>query len=459
MRPILAAMLLTGGAMSAPPAPPDAAAGPSADVGPLTLDDALALAARFNADLLQARADAVIARADRSAATSALLPRLDLSASVGRAFEGASRPRTRLIGGVPVQVSGGPASNEETYSLNAQLTQTLLDWEQFREVDRARWDATAAERQYDETSLSVAFTVTQRFYEVVKQERSLAVLEQTAARSQELVDRADALFTAGRAPKSDTYTARVNLQSDRIEVEAQRARVAQARFALAQALGREAADAPTVIAPAALDAPGLPSGEPPPLDALLVRARRRRPALAAQAALVRAAAVGIGTARAGYLPSLQAQGSYTRSGPELSGSEGVYGDPTRAYSATALAVLSWNLFEGGRTRAGVQRAEAALARASAVRQATAEVVSREIADAREGVAALTRQVSLAADALGIAREALALATQRFDAGLASQLEVRDANLKLAQAELTLIQTRIDHAVAQADLARAVGGSL
>jgi len=31
-------------------------------------------------------------------------------------------------------------------------------------------------------------------------------------------------------------------------------------------------------------------------------------------------------------------------------------------------------------------------------------------------------------------------------------------VKLSQAELTLLETRIDHTVARADLARAVGGS-
>jgi outer membrane protein TolC len=68
-------------------------------------------------------------------------------------------------------------------------------------------------------------------------------------------------------------------------------------------------------------------------------------------------------------------------------------------------------------------------------------------------------VRLSSQNLGLARDALKLATERLEAGLASQLEVRDANLSLAQAELDFVQSRIDHAVAQANLARAVGGAL
>ena len=68
-------------------------------------------------------------------------------------------------------------------------------------------------------------------------------------------------------------------------------------------------------------------------------------------------------------------------------------------------------------------------------------------------------MSLNAENLGAAEQGLSLARQRLEAGLASQLEVRDATLKLTQAELSLVQARIDHAVAAADLNRAVGGAL
>jgi outer membrane protein TolC len=52
-----------------------------------------------------------------------------------------------------------------------------------------------------------------------------------------------------------------------------------------------------------------------------------------------------------------------------------------------------------------------------------------------------------------------LAQQRLEAGAATQLEVRDAALKLTQAKLTLVNARIDAIVARADLNRAAGGSL
>jgi outer membrane protein TolC len=424
-----------------------------AGAAPLSLDEALALAARKNADLLSAGADLDAARADVASARSAVLPRLDLQATVGRQAWGDGATSSY---GLATPVREGTAGD---HSLGLQATQTLLDLSRFRGLEQAQQGARAAERARDELALLVAFQVTQRFYELVKQESSLEVLEKTAARSSELVDRADALFAAGRTPRSETFSARVNWKNDRIAVEQQQLRVIQARSSLAQALGWLEPESLGVVAPPELDAPPAPGQEPPPLELLLSRAREQRPALATERARIAAARAGIGIARAGDYPSLQLQGTYSRQGSRLDGRDGVYGDPSRSYLATGQVVLSWNLFEGFGTRAAVRKAEAGLARAEAQAQRSGETVAEEVTGARAAVVALARQELLAADNLELARDALRLATERFTAGLATQLEERDASLKLSQAELTLVETRIDHAVARADLARAVGGAL
>ncbi len=439
-----------------------AVAAPARGDDPLTLEEALAMAARESPDLAAARADAQGASADRMASLAAVLPRIDLSASFGHDYAGKTAEQQLVVQNGQVRA----ATDQEAYGLQLKLTQTLFDWTTLGDVRRSAWSRIATERQYDEASLSVSFEVTRRFYEAVRADRVLSVLEKTVARSQDLVARADALFSAGRAPKSDTLQARVNLANDQVAVEAQRIRVMQARTALAQVLGRGGAFAP--VAPAALDGPVPGAAEPLAVEKLAATARERRPALAAQSALVQAADSAVSSARGGWYPSLSAQASYSRQGsalldrtgsPDLPDVFGVYGNPSRAYTAAAQLVLSMNLFEGRLTLAGVRRAESSALRARAVQVRTEAQVAKEIADARAAVGALARQVALAAGSLSLADQGLALARQRLDAGLASQLEVRDASLKLTQAELSLVQARIDHAVAQADLARAVGGGL
>ncbi|WP_242371960.1 TolC family protein, partial [Anaeromyxobacter sp. SG26] len=259
-RPIAAALAL-------------ALAAPAAAESALTLDDALALAARANPELAISRADADLARAERTASVAGALPRLDLSSSVGHSFIGRSSEAGAIYDPSTGQVvQTGLASDTEAYSLGLQLTQPVFDWATLNDVRRSGFSRSAAERQYDEAALATAFDVTRRFYEVVRAERSLAVLENTAARSKDLVDRSDALYAAGRAPKSDTYSARVNLGNDLINVERQRALVAQARSALAQVLGEEALLA-RVVPPATLDPAAGAPGAPPPAEAVLAAAR------------------------------------------------------------------------------------------------------------------------------------------------------------------------------------------
>jgi outer membrane protein TolC len=453
MRPLFAArlfaalLLLLAGATAARAA------------APLTLDEALAMAARRNADLAGARADLASARADAQSARAGLLPRLDLSGTAGHEYLGASGGESlSTVGGVSTPVGfTQPAFDSQIYSLDLQATQPLLDLGHLRTVEQAGHGLRASERQHDEAEILVAFQVTQRFYEVVKQERSLAVLRKTSDRSSELVSRADALFVAGRTPKSDTYSARVNLQTDRIAAEAQALRVAQARSALGQVLGLKDGEEILVAPPPELDLP-VPVEPLPPLQDLLARARERRPSLGAGAARMEAARAGVGVARAGYYPTVSLQASYSRSTSRLFGRDGAIGDPARAYTALGQVVLSWNVFQGFGTDAEMRRAEAGLAHAMATAERDEEMVAQEVADARAAVVALALQERLSEENLQVARDGLRLATERFAAGLANQLEERDASLKLSQAELTLLETRIDHAVARADLARAVGGT-
>jgi outer membrane protein TolC len=433
-----------------------------AAAAPLTLDEALALAAQQSRDLGIARADARLAGADGLLAWQGVLPRLDLTSSAGHQFFGPSKTLRFDSSTSTLLPANGPATDSAAYSFGLQLTQPLINLAAMRTISQARATERAASRTWEESRLTVAFDVTRRFYELLKAERSLQVLEKAATRSAELVERADALYAAGRAQKSDTFSARVNLGNDRIQVEQGRTRLVQARADLALALGQPGDDAVEVVAPSTVEGPGRPSGEPPPLEALMARAREHRPSLAAASAQVEASEASLSAARFGYWPTLGLQAAYQRSGGAAVDSltaDGVFSNPARAYSASVGLVLSWNLFAGRSTEAGVARAEAGAEKVRATAGKTADAVAREVTSARQAVVSLAAQVTLSADNLSAAEQSLALARQRLEAGLASQLEVRDASLKFTQAELSLVQARIDHAVATADLARAVGGAL
>lgn len=420
---------------------------------PLTLDEALAEASRSSPDLRIARADRDAALGDRTVAWSTVLPRLDLTAAFGRLYVGESS--TTLAPGYAVTI---PATSQESYALGLRLEQPLFDGlRSWSLVSAGKARAAASEGSLDESGLTVAFAVTRAFLEVVRAERNLGVLEEAGRRSEDVLRRSEALYQAGRALKGDAITARVNLGNDRILAEVQRARVTRARVDLCLALGRDADPDLTVVPPATLLGPGGTGGEEPlPLEALLQAARRSRPLLRAQRDLVTAAEADVRAARGGYWPSLSLVLGYDRASPFLSG---VYGSLARQYTGSAFLTVSWNLFEGLRTSGTVDRAAAAATRTRAGSDQAEQQVTGEIASSRDQVVILRRTVALAVDNLAAAEQGLGLARDRLDKGAATQLEVRDAELKLTQARLALIAARIDEAIARADLNRAVGGAL
>jgi outer membrane protein len=410
---------------------------------PLTLDDALALAAKRNPELQLSRADAEAAGANVRLSYGGVLPRLDLGLRLGG--------QRRREPGVPTTTSGEQVAELD---LTQPLFNGLASW---NTISAQRTREAAARRQLEEVTLRVAFGVTRAFYEVVKQRHALEVRRGTADLSAELVKRADALFTAGRGTKADTYSARANFENDRIAVQAQEAVLEQARANLAATIGLGSDIGLDVVPPFPVAGPELPQlDEPPPLPNLLAQARKERPLVAALRLSEEAAQTDVTVAEGAWWPSLALHGNLTRGATPFSDANGVFAGPSNQYVATGEVTLTWNLYAGGSTAAGVSLARTAASRAEASLAQGEETVAAEVAIARAQVAALARAASALRPLLEASENALRFARELLDVGRSSQLEVRDASLKVEQARLVWVTTTVDLVVARADLARAMG---
>src|SRR6202011_3614756 len=91
------------------------------------------------------------------------------------------------------------------------------------------------------------------------------------------------------------------------------------------------------------------AGEDAELDALLEEASRARPEVQSLEDQIRAAQLTIRSIEGQYAPSLSAPLGSQRGGPRLD---------TLGWNAAAGLSLSWNIFQGGLTRAEVSEAEA-----------------------------------------------------------------------------------------------------
>jgi outer membrane protein TolC len=184
------------------------------------------------------------------------------------------------------------------------------------------------------------------------------------------------------------------------------------------------------------------------------RALSSRPAIKAFALFVEAQRKSLAASRGDYYPAVSLVGQYqraTRAFGDLGNS------PDKEGNITGGVNLTWNLFNGFATSAAVQRQESQvlLSENDLVngRRGVASDVERAVAT----LAGAHQQALVAAQALATAKEGLRLARTRQQVGVGTQLEVRDAELKLTQSELARVNALLDGRESEAALKRAVGG--
>ncbi len=435
---------------------------PGVNATPITLEEARA-EGRKNTQALLALLEAERAEQGVRLSRSSLLPQLDLSARGSAAYSGESRTVTYLRSDpgdptspfTPVTV-GVPSATSRSYDVSLSLSQVIYDRARWKQLEQSGAVAEAARGQALEQADAAEVEAVNRFFSLYRSQATIQVLEATVRRSEEQLERARALFQAGRVGRGEELSARVNLGNDRINLVQRRSQLVQDQAQLAIWLARPGftalvAQAPDILTQDPASAPNL--------DSALNEARQRRPLIRALQQQVRVAQLGRDISAAGYIPRLLGQGSVFRQGSSTrqelpDGSVGTR--PSLQSGVSGGVVLQWDLFNGFATQAQVSQAEASI-RTAELNLAQAE---RELdATVRAAIEALQTRIDaarLAAENREAAVQSLALAEERFKAGAGSTLEVRDAQLKLTQSELALLENRVNVEIARFALLRAMG---
>ncbi|WP_257447178.1 TolC family protein [Archangium lipolyticum] len=419
---------------------------------PVTLEDARARS-RENVQALTALLQVSSAEQDVRIARSSLLPQLGFGVEANASYAG---PRlaynvTEVAPGVFEQTEGETTANTATgFNLGLTLSQLVYDRAVWARLSQSGAQLEAQRGEALEQQDTSELEGIQRFYTLFRTQATIQVLEANVRRSEEQLERARALFQAGRVGKAEELSAQVNLGNDRLAVVARQSQLATDQARLATWLAMPGAEAVEAVDPGVLGQLPAPA---PSLEQVLQEARTRRPLLAALRQRLRAAELQESIANAGYLPRVSLQGRFSRSGstPGV-----VFSSLRRQNSASGGISLSWDLFNGFSTQAQTRRAEYQ----SRVAELNLQQNERELEGAvRQAHVTLQAQITsteLAEANRKAAADALTLAEERFNAGVSSTLEVRDAQLKLTQAELTLLENRINVEIARFGLMRAMG---
>jgi multidrug efflux system outer membrane protein len=165
-----------------------------------------------------------------------------------------------------------------------------------------------------------------------------------------------------------------------------------------------------------------------------------------------AASEGIGVAKSAYFPSIQLTGSAGVESVEL---KDIFNWENRIWSLGPN--ISLPLFEGGRIRAGVRRAQAAYQEAVAQYRSQVLVAFHEVEDGLAGLSLLKEQYEAQMRAVDGARKSAALSRARYKEGLASYIEVVLADRTVLDNEVTAYELNGQRMVTTVLLIKALGG--
>jgi outer membrane protein TolC len=124
---------------------------------------------------------------------------------------------------------------------------------------------------------------------------------------------------------------------------------------------------------------------------------------------------------------------------------------------TFMPQLLQPLFDAGRNRANLAGARAARDAATAQYERAVQSAFRDVADALAGRATLADQRTAQAALVDAEARRLALAEERYRAGIASSLDVLDAQRSLFTAQQALVQVQSQRAQNLVAVYRVLGG--
>ncbi|MGE5231157.1 MAG: TolC family protein [Deltaproteobacteria bacterium] len=398
----------------------------------LTVADVVDLALRNNPATVQAWANARAAAAAYGAAKAPYFPEVNASGSV-------TRVKTAAIG-------GRVAVSQTIYGPSATLSWLLLDFGgRGGAVEAARQALLSADWTHNAAIADVVLQAQVAFYDYVATGALLAAQEASVRDAEANLSAAEARRQVGAATIADVLQARTAVSQARLALNATQGDRQTARGALALALGVPANlpyDVDSVTAPVPVGAIA------DSVDALIARAVRDRPELAAARADAAAARARVRQLRGSRLPSLAATGD--------GGFTYIVNKPGGGGNYTVGLGLSIPLFNGFGREYSQQQAEFLADAARAREHGLEQQVTYQVFSAYYALQTATRRVRTADDLMTSAGQSAEVALARYKAGVGTVLDLLAAQSALADARAQVVQARLAWQTSLAQLAHDAG---
>ncbi len=407
----------------------------------LTLEQAVNEALANNQDYLMARAELERAQAEIQRATAEALPDLSFSSSYTRNLE------------IPEVVFGGMSFKLGTdNSISAGLTLKQPIWQGGKvagAIKIARLYRRYTEAAVQETEAEIKFAVRQSFLNAILAQDVVAVYRDalaTAELNHEMIAKMQAQGVVSEYEKLRAEVEVANLKPQLLQAQN------QATLALNALENLIAADRREEVT-LRYDFDSTLAQQSYRFDQLLEVALARRAALQRQERLAEITQRAIGIAKAERSPKFDFVSHYGWSyQSDDFGLEGYKWSP----SWTATINLSFPIFNGFSTKAGIRKAKVDNLQAELSYEKLRDQVELQVRDAFLSYNEATERLQTQIKTIEQAEEGLRIARIRYQNGVGTQLEILSSETALTQARTNYVQATHDAALAVYRLLRVTG---
>ncbi|NML44195.1 efflux transporter outer membrane subunit [Ramlibacter sp. G-1-2-2] len=379
------------------------------------------------------------ARASVQVANSSLFPQVGLAARTARQEISANRPLTNYN-----SQNFQTVQNDFSASLNVSYEADLFGRVR-NTVSAAQASAEQSAADLQNVRLVLGADLATAYFNLRELDIELDVLAQSIALQRRALEFISARHELGATSGLDVAQQQALLDNTLTQVDVLKRQRSQFQDAIATLVGRPAPVFELAPSVAPRSAPAIPLGLPSDL-------LQRRPDVASAERAMAAANAQIGVARAAYYPSIMLGATFggdTRNFPTI------FDAPSLLWSL-GVSVLQ-PVFDAGRTDANVAIAEAGYQVTANNYKRTVLTAMQEVQDGITGSASLDRALAQARLAEASARKVLQLATDRYEGGAATSLDVITAQQALLNAQRQVAQLLGQRMLVAVFLVKALGG--
>jgi outer membrane protein len=403
----------------------------------LTLQEAIQLALKQNPQVQIAALNLAQSEQDKEVGRSALRPQIGI-----RTSEGVQRFNLDAFIGKPLPGTPQHAGPFQTFQSAAGFTLPIFDLTLWRRLEAARHttDATAAgEKGVRE---QIILLVVSQYLGNLRAAADVRAVQSRVELAQALYDQAADLQQHGVGTGLDTLRANVQLQNEKQRLIQAQTQMKTSTFALARLLNIDPAQSLELTDEVRFfETPGIE------VTQSIEQAYAARPELKALEAREQAVLSHRKAAGDERLPTVTLNGFWGYQGISL---------PTSIPAYTFQATLDVPLYTGGRIRAEIAKADIELKKVAREKEELRNQVALEVKTSVEQLEAAKHEVDVANLGVKLAEEEVAQSRDRFQAGVANNIEVVSAQDAFARANDNQIAALYRYNQSRADLAHATG---